>query len=203
MPKLNAETFTGPMFLFGASIVAMGSMIAVVVQSPSSSTDKATVSVPIPPTTSPGATTTSSTVAADTTPPPIFVTAGLDGSSVSVPTAVLTGTTEPGAMLTVGGANVAVDPTGAWTAPVTLTTGPNTFAVVAADAAGNTSTKTVVITYTPELQTTSTTAAGTTTTAPPTATTAKPKTTTTKPVVTTPATTPPATTTTLPPDTGP
>ena len=190
MPKLNAETFTGPMFLFGASLVAMGSMVAVVLQTPSSANDKARVSLPAPPTTLAGETTTSATIPADTTPPPIFVAAGLDGSTVNTTTVSLSGTTEPGATLTLGGANVAVDPTGAWATPVTLAVGPNTFAIVAADAAGNTSTKTVIVTYT---EATTTTSSTTESPASSTSTTAKPK---PKPTV-------PPTTAPPPPDTGP
>lgn len=202
MPKLNAETFTGPMFLFGASLIAMGSMIAVVVQSPGSANDKARVGLPAPLTTLVGQTTTSATVPPDITPPPIFVASGLDGSSVTATPATISGTTEPGAILTIDGKPVNVDPTGAWSTTVTVTLGANTIAVVAADAAGNTSTKTIVISYVPEASTTtvpatSSTVATTSTTAH---TTTKPTTKPTLPPTTTPTT---AGTTTLPPDTVP
>ena len=204
MPKLNAETFTGPMFLFGASIIAMGSMIAVVTQAPGSANDKARVSIPLPPTTIPGATTTSSTVPADTTPPPIFVNSGIDGAIMTASTGTISGTTEPGVTLTVSGHQVNVDATGNWSTTVTLSLGPNTFAVVAADAAGNTSTKTVVITYTPEASTTTTsTEPASTTTSSTTPATTKPTTKPTSPPTTRPPATTAASTTTLPPDTVP
>src|ERR1700687_4167275 len=125
MPKLNAETFTGPLFLLGASLVAMASMVAVVVSSPSAAQDRTVVTLPMPQyATTSIASTTSSTVAADTTPPPIFVNAGVDGATVNNPAVTVAGTTEPGAQLTVNGTSVVADASGNWSLPITLVLGP-------------------------------------------------------------------------------
>jgi hypothetical protein len=200
MPKLNAETFTGPLFLLGASLVAMASMVAVVVSSPSEAQDRTVVTLPMPQfTTSVGA-TTSSTVVADTTPPPIFVNAGVDGATVDNPAFTVAGTTEPGTQLTVNGTPVVADASGNWSLPVTLVLGPNPIPVKATDAAGNVSTLTITVTY-------AVPAAPTTTAAPPPppapTTTAKPKPKPTVPPTTPPPTTPPPTTAPPPVDTGP
>ena len=192
MPKMNAETFTGPLFLLGASLVAMASMVAVVVSSPSEAQDRTTITLPQPQfsaTSSTVADSTPSTVEADTTPPPIFVTAGVDGATVDNPAFTVAGTTEPSTQMTVNGSAVVADASGNWSLPVTLNLGPNAIQVKATDPAGNESTLTITVTYAVPV--------ATTTTAPPApapTTTAKPK-----PKPTNPPTTPPTTPTTSPP----
>lgn len=202
MPKLNAETFTGPLFLLGASLVAMASMVAVVVSSPSEAQDRTVVTLPaiIPS----DDTTTSSTVAPDTTPPPIFVNAGLDGSTVEAAGFTVAGTTEPGTQMTVNGVPVVADASGNWSFAFTLNLGPNSIPIKASDAAGNESTLTITVTYALPVVTTTTTAPPPPPpTSPPTT---KPKTTnppTTAPPTTPPPTTSPPTTQGPPVDTGP
>ena len=203
MPKLNAETFTGPLFLLGASLVAMASMVAVVVSSPSEAQDRTVVTLPVPQYTTTSAETTPSTVEADTTPPPIFVNAGVDGATVDNPAFTVAGTTEPGTQLIVNGTAVVADASGNWSLPVTLVLGPNSIPLKATDPAGNVSTLTITVTYALPAETT-TTAAPAPPTAPPPATTAKPKPKPTVPPPTTaPPTTPPPTTAPPPVDTGP
>lgn len=203
MPKLNAETFTGPLFLLGASLVAMASMVAVVVSSPSEAQDRTVVTLPLPQfTTSSVDSTTSSTVEADITPPPIFVNAGVDGATVDNPAFTVAGTTEPGTQLTVNGTAVTADASGNWSLPVTLILGPNAIPVKATDPAGNESTLTITVTYAIPVATTTTAAAAPPPPAP--STTAKPKPKPTVPPPTTqPPTTPPPTTPPPPVDTGP
>jgi uncharacterized protein YfaP (DUF2135 family) len=203
MPKLNAETFTGPLFLLGASLVAMASMVAVVVSSPSEAQTRTVVTLPSPQyTTSSVESTTSSTVQADITPPPIFVNAGVDGATVDNPAFTVAGTTEPGTQLTVNGTPVTADASGNWSLPVTLVRGPNAIPVKATDPAGNQSTLTITVTYATPVATTTTAAAAPPPPAP--STTAKPKPKPTVPPPTTPPpTTPPPTTAPPPVDTGP
>ncbi len=192
MPKMNAETFTGPLFLLGASLVAMASMVAVVVSSPSEAQDRTTITLPQPQfsaTSSTVADSTPSTVEADTTPPPIFVNSGVDGATVDNPAFIVAGTTEPSTQMTVNGSAVVADASGNWSLPVTLSLGPNAIQVKATDPAGNESTLTITVSYAMPV--------ATTTTAPPApapTTTAKPK-----PKPTNPPTTPPTTPTTAPP----
>ncbi len=207
MPKLNAETFTGPLFLLGASLVAMASMVAVVVSSPSEAQDRTVVTLPTPQFAATSVeSSTSSAVEADVTPPPIFVNAGVDGATVDNPAFNVAGTTEPGTQLTVNGTPVVADASGNWSLPVTLVLGPNPIPVKATDAAGNESTLTITVTYALPPVAPTTTAAPAPPPAPTTTAKPKPKPTvppTTQPPTTPPPTTPPPTTAPPPVDTGP
>jgi hypothetical protein len=116
----------------------------------------ATTTVPDPttaatPTTSvaPTAAAAPTTAPPDATPPPLVVTqptydAVLDAASVNV-----TGSSEPGAAVTVNGGAAVVDPAGNWQFPFTLVEGDNIITVEAADATGNKSTASIAVHYLP------------------------------------------------------
>ncbi|MGP8110289.1 MAG: Ig-like domain-containing protein [Thermoplasmata archaeon] len=89
--------------------------------------------------------TTSVTVTLDTVPPALALTsptAGLTNHTA----VVVSGTTEPGATVTVDGTPVIVGVSGAFTTTLTLANGPHTIVVVATDAAGNQATASVLVT---------------------------------------------------------
>jgi len=84
----------------------------------------------------------------DVSPPEITVTSPSSGSTVSVPTIVVSGTTEPGAELFVNGMLTLVDSvTGAFSATVSLEVGENVIDLVAYDASGNPGTSSVTVEY--------------------------------------------------------
>lgn len=120
------------------------------------------------------ATTTSEAAAAttparDTTPPALRVTTPKDGSTVDDRIVTFSGTTEPGADVTSGPYEAAVDDDGSWSIRLVLSPGPNGALFTATDDAGNTATVRIVVTYDAPAPTT--TSAPTTTTQPPAATT--------------------------------
>ena len=127
------------------------------------------------PTTSLG-TTTSSTPATtaparDTTPPPLRVTSPKDGSTVDDRIVTFSGTTEPGAEVTSGPYEAAVDDDGSWSIQLVLSPGPNGALFTATDDSGNFATVRIVVTYDAPAPTTTSAPATTTTTQPPAATT--------------------------------
>jgi len=84
----------------------------------------------------------------DVSPPVITVTSPSSGLTVSVPTVVVSGTTEPGAELFVNGMLTLVDPvTGAFSATVSLEVGENVIDLVAYDVSGNSGTSSVTVEY--------------------------------------------------------
>ena len=68
-------------------------------------------------------------------------------ATTSAETTTIKGTAEAGATVTINDMNVPVDSSGAFSGKVTLKEGKNTFTIVAKDAAGNTKTQTVTVTY--------------------------------------------------------
>jgi len=89
--------------------------------------------------------TTSVTVTLDTVPPALTLTsptAGLTNHSA----VVVSGTTQPGATVTVDGSPVTVGVSGAFTTTLTLANGPHTIVVIATDAVGNQASVSVAVT---------------------------------------------------------
>jgi hypothetical protein len=87
-------------------------------------------------------------VVADTTPPTLVVTSPLTGATVTEPSVTVSGETEPGADLYIGGLLAQVDEdTGEFAAVVALVEGPNDIVITASDSAGNSATMTVAVTY--------------------------------------------------------
>jgi hypothetical protein len=116
------------------------------------------------PTTAAAPTTTS-----DSTPPTLTVTSPDDGDTVDDRVVTFAGTTERGASVTSGPYEAEVDEDGSWSLQLVLSEGPNGALFTATDAAGNSTSVRIVVTYEPPVATTTTTqppAATTTTTAP-------------------------------------
>jgi hypothetical protein len=110
----------------------------------------------------------------DTTPPPLKVTSPDDGDTVTDRLVLFKGTSEPGATVRSGPYPADVDDDGSWSLLLTMSEGLNGAKFTATDAAGNTTSIRLVVTYDP-----------------PTATTQPPTTTTTQPS-STPTTTAPS-----------
>lgn len=91
---------------------------------------------------------TSVTVDLDTTAPAIAITSPTAGANLSSPTVTVTGTTEPGATVMVDGRMASVDASGSFSIQLTLSDGANLVTATATDAAGNTGSTQVVLTYT-------------------------------------------------------
>lgn len=91
---------------------------------------------------------TSLSVTLDTTPPAISITSPTPSANVSSPTVTVTGTTEPGARVTVDGQAVSVDASGLFSIQLSLKEGANLITATATDAAGNSATAQVAVTYT-------------------------------------------------------
>lgn len=96
-------------------------------------------------------TTTAVTFKIDTVPPALSVTSPTDGLVTNQPTVTVTGTTNDATSspvtLTINGEAVTVTSNGTFSHVVTLTNGTNTITVVAADAAGKSTTVTRTVTY--------------------------------------------------------
>ncbi|HWQ99716.1 MAG TPA: Ig-like domain-containing protein, partial [Candidatus Methylomirabilis sp.] len=88
------------------------------------------------------------TVVKDTSAPRLEVNA-FDGATVTGSNTVISGKAEPGSSVMVNGVKTAVGADGAWSATVALKSGANTVTVTSTDAAGNTTTATQTIQYTP------------------------------------------------------
>jgi len=83
----------------------------------------------------------------DSIPPALAVSTPANGASLDVSVVRVSGTSEAGVDLTVNGLRVVVDSTGAWRVNLSLSAGENTIMAVATDAAGNTVTASVSVTY--------------------------------------------------------
>lgn len=91
--------------------------------------------------------TVSVQVTVDTMPPPLTITSPTGGTHVSTPEVTVTGTAEPGSSLVVDGYAVAVSSSGAFSVALPLSSGANTITATEKDAAGNTASQSVVVTY--------------------------------------------------------
>jgi len=91
--------------------------------------------------------TVSVTVTVDLTVPALAFTSPTTGSTVSVPTVLVTGTAEVGVSLVVDGYAVAVTSAGTFSVELPLNPGANTITATATDAAGNSASRTITVTY--------------------------------------------------------
>ncbi len=87
-------------------------------------------------------------VTLDTVPPAITITSPRSGANESSPAVTVTGMTEPGATVVVNGQSVSVDASGAFSVQLTLSEGANLITATSTDAAGNSASAMVVVTYT-------------------------------------------------------
>src|SRR5438552_3115312 len=81
----------------------------------------------------------------DTTAPRLEISSPTPGLVTSAATVMVTGVTEPGATVSIGGSSVFVDGSGAFSAAVTLIEGTNTIAVSATDSLGNTASTSLTV----------------------------------------------------------
>ena len=81
----------------------------------------------------------------DLTAPSLEIVEPLDAFRTRDLTVVVVGVTEPGAVVTVNGVPVVVDPFGKFSTSVTLQKGSNPIKVTSADAAGNTASKSITV----------------------------------------------------------
>jgi flagellin-like hook-associated protein FlgL len=86
-------------------------------------------------------------VKVDTTPPVLTLTSPTEGTTFDVPTVLVSGTTEPGVLLTVNGFVVTVAADGTFSVLLALSEGSNTITATATDDAGNTATDSVTVTH--------------------------------------------------------
>lgn len=93
-------------------------------------------------------------VTVDTTPPAISITTPSSGTNLTTPIVTVTGTTDPGATVVVNGYTVTADAAGHFTVQLPLVAGANTITATATDAAGNSQSAQVSVTYTNTLPTT-------------------------------------------------
>lgn len=89
------------------------------------------------------------TVTLDQTPPALNVTAPTNNAATTSNTITVTGSTETGVVVTINNVSVDVLADGSFSQGVALTSGLNTITVRAVDAAGNETTVTRTVTYTP------------------------------------------------------
>ncbi|HYA10849.1 MAG TPA: Ig-like domain-containing protein [Thermoplasmata archaeon] len=85
-------------------------------------------------------------VTVETTPPAISISSPTSGAVTNDSVAKVTGTTEPGASVSVNGVMAAVSPTGSFSVVITLSEGANTLTATAKDAAGNSASTSVFVT---------------------------------------------------------
>jgi hypothetical protein len=93
-----------------------------------------------------------STSGADIISPTLIITSPISDPTVTTPTITVSGTATDDTgvtILTVNGNAVTVESDGSFTTTVSLTNGMNTITVVATDAASNTATQSITVTYTP------------------------------------------------------
>lgn len=86
-------------------------------------------------------------VTVDTELPHLSLLSPKTGASIETPSIRIAGSTEPGARVVVDGSVADVSTGGSFALQVPLTEGENVIAVTATDAAGNTATETVTVTY--------------------------------------------------------
>ena len=91
----------------------------------------------------------------DTTPPTITITSPVDFETVNEDTVTVSGKVTDDksgvASVTVNGNTVTINDDGSFSVSVSLTKGDNTIKIVATDKAGNKATKTIVVTYKPQI----------------------------------------------------
>jgi hypothetical protein len=109
-------------------------------------TEPPTTTVPqvLPPSTT---STTSTTEATDETAPALSITFPENGATVTKETLRFEGTTEPGSVVAAGPYQAEVDSEGRWSIVLLLNPGGNLASFTATDAAGNTTTASVSVTY--------------------------------------------------------
>lgn len=86
-------------------------------------------------------------VVPDVTPPELSLSSPADGLTTGTPVVTVSGTTEPGVALNVGGTVVAVESNGSFSCEIALVEGLNALVITATDAAGNTATTLRNVTY--------------------------------------------------------
>ena len=86
-------------------------------------------------------------VTIDTTAPALAITSPANNAATASPSILVEGTTEPGAYIVVNGVVVSLSPSGGWSLQVGLADGANTVKATAWDAAGNSATKSITVTY--------------------------------------------------------
>ncbi len=89
--------------------------------------------------------TTAWSFAIDTTAPRLDISSPTPGLVTSASTVTVTGVTEPGASVSIGGSSVSVDGSGAFSSAVSLIEGSNTIDVSASDALGNTASTSLTV----------------------------------------------------------
>ena len=89
--------------------------------------------------------TTAWSFSIDTTAPRLDISSPTPGLVTSAATVTVSGTTEPGATVSIGGSSVFVDGAGAFSSAVTLIAGTNTIDVSATDALGNTASTSLTV----------------------------------------------------------
>lgn len=87
-------------------------------------------------------------VTVDTVAPALLLTSPTEGATTETASVTVAGATEPGASLRVNGLGVPVALNGTFSVDLALSEGSNTIAAIATDAAGNSATVTVNVTYT-------------------------------------------------------
>jgi len=86
-------------------------------------------------------------IAPDTTPPSLSLDSPSDGLTTETPVVTASGTTEPGAALSINGISVTVESDGSFSCTIALVEGINTVAATATDASDNSATVSVSVTY--------------------------------------------------------
>jgi hypothetical protein len=86
---------------------------------------------------------------ADTTPPQLVVLEPADGAEMAEKVVTFRGETEPGATVTAGAYAAEVDGAGHWSIVLVLSPGANKASFTAVDAAGNSTTASIVLDYVP------------------------------------------------------
>jgi len=119
-----------------------------------------------PPTTASPSTTSAPTTTEpkDTTPPDLRITSPKDGATVEDRVLTFEGTSEPGAKVYSGPYDANVDEDGNWTVKLVVSSEGSNARITAEDKAGNSVTKSILVTYSPPPPSTTTTTKGTTTT---------------------------------------
>ncbi|HEV8594203.1 MAG TPA: Ig-like domain-containing protein [Thermoplasmata archaeon] len=87
------------------------------------------------------------TITVDTQPPVISITSPATGTTTASPTVTVSGQAETGAAVTVNGYALTPSPTGAWSVTLVLRPGSNVVTATATDAAGNSATAQISVTF--------------------------------------------------------
>lgn len=83
----------------------------------------------------------------DTTPPHLSIYSPSEGYATDIPMVIVSGSTEPDAILSVNGMGVSVSSNGSFSCAVVLVNGTNIITAIARDASGNSVTVTRTVTY--------------------------------------------------------